>query len=352
MWNRFGILPWIIVLILMAGFVLYLTPQFAGPPRLELDVHEIDFGVIPTSGPAEKLIPVFNRGKGILSIKGVSTSCGCVRASIEPKTIWPGRKGMLRLTTDPAEMIGFESHKTMDIHSNDPGQPHYAVPVHARVNPEFVLDPPRLDLGMIQKGKEARGNFRLRQAGSVSIQLLDVNKKNMREPDSFEVAFTEVPQDKWHVPHQAEYTVDVLVKSNVSTGPFKEMLSLKTTCARVPAISYEIRGEVVAPYTLQGTSSRTPTVCGDTISNAARIAAPIPFTLTDLHADSEYISVQWVAQKEPNTFELEMKVNPDAPKGAHKFKIVFAVHVGANTYQDSVTIERFLLSAPVSGSSR
>jgi len=104
-------------------------------PKIEIIPDSYDFGNVPY----EKIKHTFlvrNAGAAPLEIKGVSTSCGCTKATVESETIMPGETTNLLVTFDPNIMGDNETGEILRviyIKSNDPGQPEVEVEIKANV---------------------------------------------------------------------------------------------------------------------------------------------------------------------------------------------------------------------------
>ncbi len=84
---------------LVAAFALAACSEGAG----DIDVADShDMGTVVKGALAVAELPVRNLGKGPLTVLGVSTSCGCTRATLTPMVIPAGGEGRLRIEYDSA----------------------------------------------------------------------------------------------------------------------------------------------------------------------------------------------------------------------------------------------------------
>jgi len=88
---------WLMLLALSA----LLAACGSGPPDIDV-ATELDLGTVVKGRKAVADVPVRNLGEGPLTVLGVSTSCGCTRASISPSTIPPGGTATLHVEYDSA----------------------------------------------------------------------------------------------------------------------------------------------------------------------------------------------------------------------------------------------------------
>ena len=104
-------------------------------PKIEITPSSYDFGVIPYE-KVEHAFLVKNTGTDVLEINGLSTSCGCTKATVESETIMPGKTTNLLVTFDPNIMGDDEVGdilRVIYIKSNDPNQPEVEVEIKANV---------------------------------------------------------------------------------------------------------------------------------------------------------------------------------------------------------------------------
>ncbi len=84
---------------LLVVAVVLLAACSGGTPDIEV-ATEVDLGTVAKGELAAATIPVSNRGDGPLTITGVSTSCGCTKATISSMTIPAGGSETLKIVYD------------------------------------------------------------------------------------------------------------------------------------------------------------------------------------------------------------------------------------------------------------
>ena len=73
------------------------------PKAPDIDVTtEYDLGTVVKGALAAADIPVVNAGEGRLTVYGISTSCGCTKATLSSMTIAPGDAASLHIVYDSA----------------------------------------------------------------------------------------------------------------------------------------------------------------------------------------------------------------------------------------------------------
>jgi hypothetical protein len=111
------------------------TPEPTGPqPELHVFPTSIDLGTIKEGKTTSFTVEVSNKGKSVLNIYGLRTSCGCTNVSIDNREIAPGGVahigGYLKTINYPGPQL-----KTITISSNDPKTPELLISLRAEVIP-------------------------------------------------------------------------------------------------------------------------------------------------------------------------------------------------------------------------
>lgn len=126
--------------ILLSLFVLVLLGTVAAcsssDPEISVETQQLDLGDVPNGQIAERDVVVRNSGEGILAIEGISTSCGCTTATLEPMQLGPGESGTLHIEYDAGahgpDLTG-PLVRQVFIMSNDPAQPEVTVELSVNV---------------------------------------------------------------------------------------------------------------------------------------------------------------------------------------------------------------------------
>jgi hypothetical protein len=106
---------------LLAVLALAACSEAAG----DIDVADShDMGTVVKGALAVAELPVRNTGSGPLTIVGVSTSCGCTKATLTPTVIPAGAAGRLRIEYDSAahESDMGRIDRSVFISSDDPDE--------------------------------------------------------------------------------------------------------------------------------------------------------------------------------------------------------------------------------------
>lgn len=125
-------------LLFFLSSMLVLAACSSGVPVLELDQTDVDLGEVINGEVISLEILIRNPGRADLVIDGVSTSCGCTSAEVDPSVIAPGEQGTLHIRFDSGahgpETNGLVMRQIF-IASNDPSQVEAEVRLHATIMP-------------------------------------------------------------------------------------------------------------------------------------------------------------------------------------------------------------------------
>ena len=91
-------------------------------PHIDLSTNRYNFGNAKEGEVLKLNVKVKNKGKKILVINDVNSSCGCTAALMSSKTLKPNEVGDLNISFDTAKREGKIS-RTVTLFSNDPENP-------------------------------------------------------------------------------------------------------------------------------------------------------------------------------------------------------------------------------------
>lgn len=108
----------------------------SGRPQILVVESSLALGDVVNGVVVMREVEVENRGQADLVIEGVSTSCGCTQAAVEPMTIRPGESGTLSIRFDSGAhgpALAGPLVRQVFIVSNDPQQPEVVVELEANI---------------------------------------------------------------------------------------------------------------------------------------------------------------------------------------------------------------------------
>ncbi len=115
---------------------LMLNACNSGKPDIALSQTEVDLGHVANGEVRTFEVVVENLGNEDLLIEGVTTSCGCTTAEVQPVTIPPGGDGVLIVSYDSGahgpEFNGSVTRQVF-IASNDPDEAEFELRFTAEV---------------------------------------------------------------------------------------------------------------------------------------------------------------------------------------------------------------------------
>jgi hypothetical protein len=121
-------------LVLLAGFL----SGCGGRPQIAVAENNLELGDVVNGEVVTREVLVQNNGQTDLVIEGVTTSCGCTHAAVEPMTIRPGDSGTLSIRFDSgahgSELSG-QLIRQVFITSNDPQRPEIVIELAANILP-------------------------------------------------------------------------------------------------------------------------------------------------------------------------------------------------------------------------
>jgi hypothetical protein len=128
------------LLFLVAGV---LAACSGGKPVITVETDRLDLGDVPNGQIAARDLTVRNTGDAVLVVEGLSTSCGCTTAAMEPMQLAPGASGTLHIEMDTGahgpELTG-PLVRQVFVKSNDPAQPDLVVELAVNITPPLVGD--------------------------------------------------------------------------------------------------------------------------------------------------------------------------------------------------------------------
>lgn len=98
--------------------------QLAKAPAIRIENSSADFGALDAASSAvERTVEIANTGKSSLEIRRVYTATPGVSAAIDRTSLKPGKKAVITITVDPAELAGALLNARISVITNDPTQP-------------------------------------------------------------------------------------------------------------------------------------------------------------------------------------------------------------------------------------
>jgi hypothetical protein len=357
------------VLALIAAFVLYaaLTTGPAGTeppvvpaapgnlppagadqeavPVMEVETDTFKMGVVDNDKATTKELMITNPGRRTLEIKDITSSCACTIGEMEQTEIRPGQSAPLKVTIYPNRIPGFYSHKTLTIMSNAGADPMKKIDVIAKIDPEFSVEPEKIEFGEVEKGQTVKRNVLLRQVGAEAIELLNV--KPLAESQAG-VTFTyeKRPESEWLEAGKPEYDITAELQPWAPIGKIKESFQIITTCKRVPRFRCLYEAQVNGFYELSKSRmffSMRPNASKDVPLDSLRVEADRPIEIVDLKVSGDAFRAAWKSGASKNTAIIEIYAEPGAQPGRRNETLAFSVKSAEETLPNRVQVRGVLL---------
>lgn len=320
-------------------------------PIIEVETNDYDIGLIDNDNYARGEVWVYNRGTAPLKISRITTSCNCTEGQMANDVIAPGGKSIMRVTVNPLRIHNrFESHKILTIHSNDPNNTTIQVAVSASVDPEFTIDPPSFDFGIVPKGKGAQKTIVIRQAKTDSFEI--VGSRIVALDNVFDYRVEERPAAEWRSPGIREYLVTAVVLDSARMGSHVNQLEITTNLKRVEKYNIAIRAQVEGAYELDPMFVTLRSVePGQTLETVLTITGKVPVKVTAIDASNDVLKVIHRAGDAPNTIVFDIVIGdaPGQPLLKDRWKIT--IEADGVEYTEEVSVLAILKNKSVAGKS-
>ena len=209
-------------------------------PDLQFEQKTFDFGDIYKGAEVSHTFKFTNKGNEVLKVERVRTSCGCTAALISSKSIKPGENGEIESTFRSKNFRG-RITKKIYVHSNDPDEGVLQLGIKGNVIDEISLDPNSISFNMVEKGKEHKKSFHIKQLGKNQLKILDIKPSLgflSAKVGSVDKVFDMKKGE------QLDYEVEVTLASDAPPGRFNGILTIKTNLDKQPDIKYFVRGVI------------------------------------------------------------------------------------------------------------
>lgn len=180
-----------IVTVMLAALQAGPPLRAADDPVLVTEPTSYNFGEILSGEVIKRQIVLRNLGKATLLLKKIEFTCGCTIPKI---VLSSGREVVPELTEtgtyvelEPDEWaevklefqtigrFGNVKHR-MDIYTNDPEGQVRHIPILAKVNRAFVMDPPRVEFGLLDKKEQKSIDVRVKSEGVGDFKITGVDE--------------------------------------------------------------------------------------------------------------------------------------------------------------------------------
>jgi len=205
-------------------------------PAIFFEKPDFNFGQIFKGQKIEHIYEFENRGKDILDIRKVKTSCGCTAAILTNKTIAPGKTGAIKATFNSGKLSGNVT-KSISVLSNDPERPRYKLTISGKIIEDVSIKPRNIDFGSVLLGEKTNKTVTIKSQTTPDFKI-----KKIRPSKQFINA--SIVEEK-----NGEYVIEVTLENDPGIGRFSGGLYLETNSQRQEKVTVPFFGEIVGDIT-------------------------------------------------------------------------------------------------------
>jgi len=229
------------------------TAAISGPsPKIFCAKPNFDFKTVDEGPDIVHEFHIVNKGKGVLTISNVSTTCGCTAAVVKkqgstdeaatlPVNIPPGGKGTIKATYHTTGHVGHNT-KVITVSSNDTENPGYQLKLDMTVVREIDVQPDRVYFYNVQHG----------QGQSTTIKILGKPKTKLKilsaQASGGVVTVTSITPFKDEKEKRQGATLQVDLPKERPIGSFTDTIVVKTNSKKKEQIDIAVTGEVIGKF--------------------------------------------------------------------------------------------------------
>ncbi|MBM3381821.1 MAG: DUF1573 domain-containing protein [Betaproteobacteria bacterium] len=254
-------------------------------PRAKFTQLRHDFGEIVRGQKVTFAYEFTNAGTGVLQIRSIHSSCGCLNTKVEPKDVFaPGEKGRLSFEFDSSHFAG-SLIRTITVDTNQPRNSAITLTFSAQIREEIRASPALLSVGeilpeyskawLINLPTSLRATATEKDTPPVSAEKASLPSNVLKQMvDAGEVRplyatsshASIVPEIIAPQSKGKEYQLKITFKGGLPIGPLREKVTLWNSSRHLKELIVPIVGEVVghvkqsAKYVEFGTVTRSEEV--------------------------------------------------------------------------------------------
>ncbi|MHC4321301.1 MAG: DUF1573 domain-containing protein [Planctomycetota bacterium] len=200
-------------------------------PTIFFNNPDFNFGKIYKDQKVEHIYTFENRGKDILKIKKVKTSCGCTAAILTSDTIPPGETGEIKATFSSGSASG-NIKKNITVSSNDPDTPNYLLTISGEIIKDLIINPENIDFGSISSGEVTSKTITIKSQTEPDFKIKKI------KPSKPFIDATIVGEKN------GEYIIKIALKHNPVIGRFSGGIFLETNSKIESKVNIPFFGEI------------------------------------------------------------------------------------------------------------
>jgi hypothetical protein len=265
-----------------------------------------DFGGVLRGAQLKYSFKMTNIYKVPLDITDVRVSCGCVKAEASVKSLQPNESGTINIFMDGRQFNGAKTVRVF-VTVGPKFVSTATLTVSANARGDVAFSPSEIDFGNLQRGQTPVRPIEIEYTGSlVDWRVIEI-VKNSSAP--FELKVEELPRAV-NGPARRGYRIQATMKAAPSTGSFKQEVVLKTNDPAVPALTFNIVGNVQAGLAV----SPSPILLkdlkvGESQTKKVFVRAARPFRIVGIDGQGEGITVEF-PNRQDSTQILTVNIAP------------------------------------------
>ena len=162
---------------ILFAFLFLSSKVLAQSPKIEIDNSSFNFGEVVEGSIVEHNFKVTNRGGALLEIKKISPACGCTAAVVEKDKLSPGDSTFIKAKFNTNGFTGSKDKK-VGVYSNDPENVVVTLTIKGKITGDVVVDPLRVFLGDVAKGKAAKAEVKIYSEPGRNISFGDARTRD------------------------------------------------------------------------------------------------------------------------------------------------------------------------------
>ena len=205
-------------------------------PTIFFENPDFNFGQIYKGQKVEHIYKFENRGKDVLKIKKVKTSCGCTAAILTNDAIPPGETGEIKATFSSGSVSG-NINKSITVASNDPDTPKYRLTISGEVIKDLIINPEHIDFGSVSAGKKTSKTVSIKSQTEPHFKIEKITPSRPFIDAS-------IAEEK-----NGEYIINIVLKHNPVIGRFSGGIYLETNSQIQQKVNIPFFGEIAGDIT-------------------------------------------------------------------------------------------------------
>jgi hypothetical protein len=277
-----------------------------------------DFGNVARGSQVRHAFPVVNRTASDVRIVNWQTKCGCTNVRVGARVIPPGTQTTVEATIDTTKFQG-QKATGLTLFVDGPVPAQIELNLTCFIRGDILLNPGQFDFGTVRLSATlpaaaltltyagGRPNWDIADMKTQSSKVKAIARELRRTADG-----------------QIQWLITATLQSGVTTGYFKDEITLVTNDSDRPTIPISVVANV------QGALSVSPSILnfgqvrsGQATSKLVRVRSSAPFTITTV--DPSRSEIQAVEQNKVTATDHTLTVTLQAPATAGPFHAILKI---------------------------